>query len=221
MPRITPVKSDGTLMPARMNQIRNPVEETVMETETRKPCEQEHEFVLALTGITDLSREAEDALFEAGCDDATIRIRSGRVFLSFSRLAPSRREAVLSAIRDVRKANIGALVLRVDDGDLVTQAEIGRRIGRSRQLVHQYLTGARGPGDFPAPTCEITEGLALWRWCEVADWLWQNGMLKEQELRESRDVSAINSVLDFIYHQQMDPEMVSHLFEDLRVTDRE
>lgn len=56
-----------------------------MTTETGIPCEHEHDFVLALTGVSELSQEQEDALFEAGCDDATISIRSGRVFLSFSR----------------------------------------------------------------------------------------------------------------------------------------
>jgi hypothetical protein len=184
--------------------------------ETRMTSEHEYDFDLILTGVAELDQEQEDALFEAGCDDATIGVQSGRVSLSFSRVAPSLREAILSAIRDVRKANIGAQVLRVDDCNLVTQSEIARRIGRSRQLVHQYVTGARGPGGFPASTCEITEGISLWQWREVADWLWRNGMLREEHLRDSRDVSAINSVLDFIYHQQMDPDIVNHLFEDLR-----
>ncbi len=104
----------------------------------------------------------------------------------------------------------------MNDSSLVTQAEIARKIGRSRQLVYQYITGARGPGNFPAPTCDITDGVALWRWCEVAHWLWQNGMLKQDVFRDVLDVSTINSVLDFIHHQQRDPEVVNHLFEDLR-----
>jgi transcriptional regulator with XRE-family HTH domain len=197
-------------MPART------AEGEAMGMETRMPCEHEYDFDLVLTGVADLGQEQEDALFEAGCD-ATISVQSGRVSLSFSRSAPSLREAILGAIRDVRKANIGARVLKVDDCNLVTQAEIARRIGRTRQLVHQYLTGARGPGGFPAPACEIAEGVSLWQWCEVADWLWRNGMLREETLRESRDVSAINSVLDFIYHQQMDPDIVNRLLDDLGV----
>ena len=79
------------------------------------PQEQEYDFVLALSGITDLSPEAEDALYEAGCDDATICVRNGCVFLAFTRRAPSLKDAVLSAFRDVRKANIGARVARVDE----------------------------------------------------------------------------------------------------------
>lgn len=186
--------------------------------ERKMPPEQEYEFDLVLTGVDGLGRDQEDALFEAGCDDATIGVKSGRVRLSFARAAPSRKAAILSAIRDVRKANIGARVLKVNDGHLVTQSEIAHRIGRTRQLVNQYVTGARGPGGFPAPACRVAEGVTLWQWCEVADWLWRNGMIGEEHRCDSRDVSAINSVLDFVQHQQTDPETVNHLFEDLKST---
>jgi hypothetical protein len=84
------------------------------------------------------------------------------VFLTFSRTAASLKEAIFSAIGDVRKANIGADVLRVDVCNLVTQADIARKIGRTRQLVHQYITGVRGPGGFPSPACDITDGDPLW-----------------------------------------------------------
>jgi len=179
-----------------------------METETRMPCEQEHDFALILDGITDLTTQMEDALFEAGCDDATICVRAGRVFLTFSRTAPTMKEAILSAIRDVQEANIGARVLRVDSCNLVTQAEIARKIGRTRQLVSQYIAGTRGPGGFPAPACNITDGAPLWYWCEVAHWLWQNDMVKEDVARAARDTAAINSALILDYYRGMDPGLV-------------
>ena len=59
-----------------------------MEMKTGMPCEQEHDFALVLDGITDLTTQMEDALYEAGCDDATICVRAGRVFLTFSRSTP-------------------------------------------------------------------------------------------------------------------------------------
>ncbi len=62
------------------------------------------EFDLVLAEITELTDEVADALYEAGCDDATVSMRSGRVYLSFDREAASMREALLSAVRDVRKA---------------------------------------------------------------------------------------------------------------------
>jgi hypothetical protein len=164
----------------------------------------EHDFVLVLEGITDLTTEVEDALFEAGCDDATLSMRAGRAFLTFTRNAPTMKKAILSAIADVQKANIGARVLRVDSCNLVTQAEIARRIDRTRQLVSQYITGVRGPGGFPAPACDITEGAPLWYWCEVAYWLWQNGMVKEEVVRAARDTAAINSALELAYYKSTD-----------------
>lgn len=179
--------------------------------EPRKACESEHDFALVLTGITEVTPEAENALFEAGCDDATISVRFGRVFLTFSRTAPSLKEAVLDAIRDVKKANIGAEVLRVDGCNLVTQADIARKIRRSRQLVHQYLTGTRGPGGFPSPACDISDGAPLWYWCEVAYWLWQNDMIKENVLREAQGVAVINSVLELQYQRHLDPALTEEV----------
>jgi len=159
-------------------------------------CEQEFEFVLLLTGIRELTRQVEDSLFEAGCDDATLSVRFGCVYLSFSRMAQTFKDAVLSAIRDVRKANIGACVSRIDECNLVTQAEIARRMGRSRQLVHQYMMGVRGPGNFPPPDCQIIDGKALWLWCEVADWLYRNDLLKEEDLQKALTIQTVNYVLD-------------------------
>ncbi len=132
-------------------------------TETGAPCDVEHDFVLVLAGVSDLTPEQEDALFEAGCDDATISLRFGTIYLTFARFAPTLKEAVLSALRDVRRTDIGAVVRYVDECNLVTQAEIARRIKRSRQLVNQYITGKRGPGGFPGPDCTITEEKPLWR----------------------------------------------------------
>jgi hypothetical protein len=189
--------------------------------ETRIPCEYEHDFVLVLSGIAELSPHVENALFEAGCDDATISVRSGRVYLTFSRSAASLKDAMLSAILDVIKSGIGAQVLRIDQCNLVTQAEIARKIGRTRSLVHQFINGVRGPGGFPAPECHITERAPLWRWCEVAHWLWQNGMLKENALRAAQYVETLNCVLDFLNQKQQYPEFVKEIFSDLQACNPE
>lgn len=186
--------------------------------ETGKVCEHEHDFTLVLTGITELTSEAENALFEAGCDDATLSVRSGRPYLTFSRTAPSLKDAILSAIRDVRKAGIGVDVLRLDVCDLVTQADIARRIGRSRQLVHQFIVGQRGPGAFPPPVCHISDDAkesSLWLWCEVAHWLWENDMLKEDALREAQQVALINSVLDLVHQRQLDPRLAEEVLQSV------
>jgi hypothetical protein len=98
---------------------------------TRKglKMESEHEFTLIIDGISELAPSIVDALFEAGCDDATISRQGELVSIDFDRVAPTRADAVLSAIQDVRKANIGARVLRVEDceqGHYLTEAEAAK-----------------------------------------------------------------------------------------------
>jgi hypothetical protein len=187
----------------------------VMNMEPGNACECEHDFALVLTGITELTPEAEDALFEAGCDDGTISVRSGRIYITFSREDVSLKDAILSAIRDVQNAKIGADVLRVDTCNLVTQADIARKIGRTRQLVHQYITGQRGPGGFPAPVCNITEGVPLWFWCEVAYWLRQHDMIKQDVATEAQEVALINTVLEMRYYRQIEPALSAEILQRL------
>ncbi len=182
-----------------------------------KTCECEHDFTLVLTGsAAELSlKKVLDALFRAGCDDATIAVRSGRFFVTFSRTGTSLKNAILSAIHNVRSAGIGADVLRVDYCNLVTQADIARKIGRTRQMVHQYMTGRRGPGGFPGPVCEIFDGTMLWYWCEVAYWLWENDMIKEDVLRDAEEVEAINSVLEIEYQKKTRRELTEEVSRSL------
>lgn len=45
----------------------------------------EYDFTLELTGVGELTPAVADALFEAGCDDATLSSRGGRVYLAFTR----------------------------------------------------------------------------------------------------------------------------------------
>lgn len=184
----------------------------------RRTRDREHEFTLVLTGIVELSPEVVDAFYEAGCDDATLASRSGRIVATFSRTAASLKDAILSAIQCVRKANIGADVLRVDYCNLLSQADIARKIERSRQLVHQYWTGARGPGGFPPPACELCDGTWLWFWCEVATWLWQNDMIKEGVLRDAQQVEAINSVLELAWQKRENRELTNEVIKAVSAT---
>jgi hypothetical protein len=174
-------------------------------------CDPEHEFILILSDVPALTSEVEDALFEAGCDDGTIGMHSGRMAIDFTRSAPTLKDAILSAIQDVQKAKVGARVVRVYNCDLVTQAEIARRISRTRQLVHQYISGTRGPGGFPAPACEITEGVPLWQWCEVAYWLGENDMVTEGVVRAARDTEMINSILNFLHQKALHPDLMAEM----------
>ncbi len=74
-----------------------------------------HEFTLIVDGISELNPEVMDALFEAGCDDATVSRQGETVSMDFARSAPTLKDAIASAIANVRHAGIGARVVRVDE----------------------------------------------------------------------------------------------------------
>ena len=175
--------------------------------------QQEFDFALILSGPTDITSEVADGLFQAGCDDATLSLQFRVLYLEFSRSADSLKEAILSAIQDVRKAGIGADVVRVDECNLVTMAEIGRRMQRSRQLVHQYMTGQRGPGGFPAPVCNLSHGKPLWQWCAVSYWLVQNDLLRAETLEQAEVVEAINTNLEMAAQRERNPALVKEVLE--------
>jgi hypothetical protein len=183
-------------------------------------CEQEYDFALSLFGVTELTRNVEDALFEAGCDDATLSWGYGRLFLEFTRSAPSLGEAILSAIRDVRKAKIGADVLMIDECNMVTQAEIASRSGHTRQYISQLINGTRGPGGFPPPHCHLTETVQLWAWCEVSYWMFENNIIKRSIYEESMTVNAINWALEANRRNEcVNHELVSRYAKELATTE--
>lgn len=189
-----------------------------MNNENNNACEREHDFALIVGGVTALTPAVEDALFNAGCDDATLSIQYGRLYVEFSRFAPSLKDAILSAIRDVRRAGIGAVVLRVDECDLVTAAEIARRIGRSRQLVFQYMNGLRGPGGFPPPECHLTGGAPLWAWCAVSYWLSENDIIRPEDGWNAEVVAAVNNWLESARQRARHPDLVKEIGKDLQLT---
>ncbi|HUY33685.1 MAG TPA: hypothetical protein VMV69_13125 [Pirellulales bacterium] len=75
--------------------------------------------------------------------------------------------------------------------------------------------GRRGPGGFPGPVCEIADGIWLWYWCEVAYWLWQNDVIKEDVLRDAEDVDTINAVLEMQHQQRMRRELTEEVMRSV------
>ncbi len=164
-------------------------------------CERSFEFSLLLSGIDQLTAAVEDALFSAGCDDATLSFQYGGARLEFTRVAPSMKDAILSAIRDVGRSGLPISVLQVDECNLVTQAEIARRINRTRSLIGLFINGQRGPGGFPPPVCHLGENTSLWRWCEVSYWLASHDMINIELRVAAEVVAAINNTLDRIHQE--------------------
>ena len=151
----------------------------------------EHEFTLILDG--DLARDdVLDALFEAGCDDATFGQVDGVGYADFIREAPSFGDAVRSALEQVESVP-PVRVARVEPDDLVTMSEIAERLGRSRESVRLLVSGGRGPGGFPPPVSHLKARSRLWRWSKVAAW----AKLHDQPVdpHAAAAIAAINAAL--------------------------
>lgn len=75
-------------------------------------------FTITLEGLSDISEELTDRLFEAGCDDTLLRCCDGVVYLDFDRDANSLADAVGSAVRDITAAGcLPAQITLTGEGD--------------------------------------------------------------------------------------------------------
>jgi hypothetical protein len=73
-----------------------------------------YSFLVALAGASEITDAMEDAVLGAGCDDALLWSREGRVYLRFGREAGSLGDAIGSAVKDVERA--GFAVARIEVG---------------------------------------------------------------------------------------------------------
>lgn len=153
-------------------------------------------FTLILEGPDVLGDEAADALFEAGCGDATFGEVDGSQYADFSRKARSLAVAIGSAKRAVETAVPGVRVVRVEPEDLVTAADIAERTGRTRESVRLLIAGERGPGRFPPPISHVKARGRIWRWTDVARWFRTELGEDQPSFREADFLAALNGALE-------------------------
>jgi len=108
-----------------------------------------------------------DVLTAADGIDATVQAgqRGGKIM--FSREAEDAVQAVVSAVKDVEAA--GMKVTGVVE-DRITPTEIADRAKVTTASVRYWISGQRGPGNFPLPVVP-RERASLYSWAEVAAWL--------------------------------------------------
>lgn len=85
-------------------------------------------------------------------------------------------------------------------------------------MVFQYITGQRGPKNFPAPECHLSEGAPLWAWCAVSYWLAQNSIIRPEEGWNAQVVATINLALETARQQKLDPELVKEVEEAVNLS---
>lgn len=138
----------------------------------------EYEFVLKFS-LPDNNADPEifiDKLAEAGCDDALIGIgRNGRIGLDFTRQSTSALEAVLSCIKDVKRAIPGAKLIEAAP-DLVGLTDVADILGFSRQNMRKLMLN--NP-DFPPP---LHEGKpSIWHLAKILQWMAHKNMYPIEE----------------------------------------
>lgn len=111
--------------------------------------------------------EIVEKLGAAGCDDALVGVGTpGRIALKFSREAKSSEAAILSAIKDVRKAIPKAELIEVGP-DFVGLTDVAELAGVSRQNIRKLMQAHTRT--FPVA---VHEGSAsVWHLAPMLQWL--------------------------------------------------
>ncbi len=87
-----------------------------------------YKFAVILSGVAEITPELSDSLFEATGGDIEFQMRNGVAYLEFEREAISLREAILSAIDEVKGANPSVRVVRVESEDANTIVKINAEL---------------------------------------------------------------------------------------------
>ncbi len=138
-----------------------------------------YHFSILIRDASNQTEALEDRLYEAGCDDALICFNNQAVYLEFDREAISAKEAIESAMANIRAAGFHDLVLQ--ESGVSSLAEIASRSGLTRAAVSNYARGKRANG-FPLPVYGVASGSPLYSWREVANWLYQRNQLPKTQL---------------------------------------
>jgi hypothetical protein len=124
---------------------------------------------------------------------ATVSERNERAYVGIDRQASDFATAVVAALEDVERAIPAVRVLALESEDLVSQADIAQRQGRSRESISLLVKGERGPGTFPRPRYFVADR-GLWRWQDVVKWF-DAYEGRQVELRHDVFIDAVNAVL--------------------------
>lgn len=156
-----------------------------------------HHFILVLSDIEEPTPEIEDALYNAGCDDALIVFRNRVLFLVFDRETTCFEIAIFSAIENVTSSGIEAGISHIEPGDIVTMPDIAKRLGRTRESIRQLARGERGGGGFPTPISGVDETSQTWSWAEVTKWLILNEKISDRTIVERAEfIRRLNISID-------------------------
>ncbi|MFC4270740.1 hypothetical protein GQF03_03330 [Sneathiella chungangensis] len=153
------------------------------------------EFSIIASGRSIEDDDFVNAVFEAGCDDATLSFQKGVIIAEFEREAESFAKAIASACSQLHQT--GLKIERIEPDYLVSLSEIAERSDLSKQAISYYIKGERLEG-FPLPAAKVTSKHPLWDWYQVADWLWRNNNLPREAVIQAKVVKEANMNIDLL-----------------------
>ena len=129
------------------------------------------EYTFTLKYRLSLEDQNVDDLIERlgaeGCDDALVGVgQPGRVALEFTREADSARDALQSALADVKRAMPTAQLFEAAP-DFVGLSDVAQVVGVSRQNLRKLMLSHAA--SFPAPVHDGST--AVWHLADMLDWL--------------------------------------------------
>ena len=100
-----------------------------------------------------------------GCDDALVGVgQPGRMALEFTREAESARDALQSALADVKRAMPTAQLFEAAP-DFVGLSDVAQVVGVSRQNLRKLMLSHAA--SFPAPLCWLIEKQGCYKQCRI------------------------------------------------------
>ncbi|WP_109478803.1 DNA-binding protein [Paraburkholderia sp. C35] len=115
--------------------------------------------------------EIIERLAAEGCDDATVGVgQPGRLALAFARESKSATHALVSALKDVRRAVPGAQLVEAAP-DFVGLTDVAEVTGVSRQNMRKLMQSHAT--EFPSPVHEGST--SLWHLSDVLEWMHGRG----------------------------------------------
>src|ERR1039458_2085935 len=157
----------------------------------------DHTFTLRLLAPGWSLDELSVYLYER-IDDASLMgpDDDGTFLLEFDRRAPSLPDALVGVLGELMSVLPEATVLRVDEYDLATMADIAKRSGRTPESIRLLVNGKRGPGGFPPAAGRLDARTKIWRWADVAQWFAKPLNEPLPDTSDSAFLQAFNDALE-------------------------
>ena len=153
--------------------------------------------------------ECVELLAASGCDDALIGTgAAGRIALDFIRESSSARDAVLSAISDVKGALPQAALIEATP-DFVGYSEVADIVGRSRQNIRKLLLTCRTSAPIP-----VHEGVStVWHLAPVLEWLRdeKNYEIKKDIIELACTNMQVNIMATQVNYGFIEDESIKHI----------